>query len=718
VGKLKIAFPYLLVLAMTAGVYWSNVRGRRTPKPGAADAHAAGADPQRLIDPVCKMQVNKGWGFTFEQDGTTTYFCSAHCRDEFAADASAYVGRRCTVCDALMPAKAGLPATYLGKTYYLCSEEHRAAFKADPAGFFMHRMWGIPDWLYYVSIAAVLLVSFLMFEGVPIVRRKARADAPSSDASRESAPIRAATVRERSAEKRREDASILFTRSAPPPALAYGPATAAAISLPVVQAAAPAWQRSDRIDLLRIPIVSVLFRSRVFRFTVQAVMAFFFLLILAAGLFGNQNPGLNIAPLLTWTIWWAGLVVLIMFAGKAWCFMCPWDAIAGWAERLTFWKKTDDGVGLNLRWPRVVRNIWIATILFVGLTWVEIGFGVTMRPAATAYLGIGMLLMALVSAFLFDRKSFCRYGCLVGRVSGLYALFAGVEIRRRDPEVCRTCRSKECVKGSDSAYGCPTYEYPGGMQTNTYCIQCTECLQACSKDNLAVNLRPWGEDLRAVDRPRRDEAYLALLMLALAGFHGLTMTPVWRKMTDAIGAWLPLGEIFSFTVGMVALLAIPILVYAGLVWVSYRLTTARARAARPGRRVTYFDYFIRYAYCVLPIALFYHLAHNLEHLLMEGQKVIALISDPFGWGWNLFGTARWVVPPLVSLDVLWILQVALVGVGHVYSLWAAGKITRRMFSDRSAARLGQWPMLIGMIAFSIFSLWLLKQPMEMRTSAM
>ena len=31
----------------------------------------------------------------------------------------------------------------------------------------------------------------------------------------------------------------------------------------------------------------------------------------------------------------------------------------------------------------------------------------------------------------------------------------------------------------------------GKMATNTYCIQCTECLQACPNDNLAVNLRPW-----------------------------------------------------------------------------------------------------------------------------------------------------------------------------------------------------------------------------------
>ena len=76
------------------------------------------------------------------------------------------------------------------------------------------------------------------------------------------------------------------------------------------------------------------------------------------------------------------------------------------------------------------------------------------------------------------------------------------------------------------------------------------------------------------------------------------------------------------------------------------------------------------------------------------------------------------IPPITSLDVLWILQVILVGVGHIYSLWAAQKITRHTFSSRSAALRGQWFMLAIMIIFSIFSLWLLKQPMEMRTSAM
>jgi len=747
-GRLKIAFPYIVFLCMGLGVYWSNVRGTAgAPMSDATDASSGAQDaaslsicppcgmtvaenegvtaeidgrtqrfccsfcrnrhlnerttvPQasadeRLIDPVCKMDVNAAWGFAYDCDGTTFYFCAERCRDEFAANPDAFIGERCLVCRTPVDVATALSATYIEKTYYMCSEEHRAEFKADPAGFFMHRMWGIPDWLYYVSIAVLLLVSFLIFEGAAAFRRRGQlwhrrlggedtggTPVPQVDCDRRLVP-------DCSAHKR------------------------SAI-------------HGDRIDLMRFGVVRAMLLSRLFRFAVQFVMVAVFLLILAAGMFGNQNPGLNIAPLLTWTVWWGGLVVLIMFAGKAWCYMCPWDALAGWAEKLSFWKKKDDGFGLNLRWPRVIRNIWIATFFFVGLTWIELGFGVTMKPVITAYLGLLMLVLAIVSAFLFERKSFCRYGCLIGRVSGLYAMFAGIEVRRRGDQICHACRTKECVKGSQTAYGCPTFEYPGAMKTNTYCIQCAECLQACPHDNLAVNLRPWGEDLKVEGKPRRDEAYLALLMLALTGFHGLTMTPVWASITGALEAWLPLGQIASFSLGMLGLMAFPILIYTVLVWISYKLTTGSAVLARSsdhnGSRqtgaATYYDYFIRYAYCVLPIALFYHLAHNLEHLLMEGQKVLALISDPFGWGWNVFGTARWVVPPLVSLDVLWILQVTLVAIGHVYSLWAASRITRRLFVDHAAARRGQWPMLLGMIAFSVFSLWLLKQPMEMRTSAM
>ena len=659
---LKIFLPYTMLAAIGVAVYVSNYHPMAEmvviEEPASADgAGADGAEDAQeeggpWRDPICHMDVNPNWGWRASYQGKVYYFCVQACRDKFVASPEDYIGDRCMVCGKRLERSRAEKALYQGETYYLCSREHRQEFESDPAAHFMHTMWGIPPWMYFSSIAFVLVVSFGLFEGIE--RRS------GSAGSRPRAKV--------------------------------------------------------RLDLMRIPPIRWMLCSRPFRFFAQAILAGIFLTIISAGLYGNQSPGLNIAPILTWTVWWGGLVILIMFAGKAWCYVCPWDAIAGWMEKLRFWQKTDEGFGLGLKWPRAVRNILVATLLFVGLTWVELGFHVTMIPRATAYLGIAMLLLAVVSAFLFERKSFCRYGCLVGRVSGLYALFSGVEFRSRDKGVCKSCRTKECARGSETAYGCPTLVYPGGLNTNTYCIQCCECLQACPHDNMAVNLRPWGSDLATDHKPRTDEAYLALLMLSITAFHGLTMTPVWRQMIQQLTETLATGRLLSFSSGMAAVMFAPILVFAALVYVSYRL--GAGTVARDATALTYHDYFIRYAYALLPIALFYHLAHNLEHLLMEGPKVIAMASDPFGSGQNLFGTLGMTVPPLVSLDVLWVLQILLVLVGHVYSLWAAHRVSSNLFADRKAAFRSQLPMLVGMICFSIFSLWLLKQPMEMRTSAM
>lgn len=679
---LKIFLPWSFFLGIGIAIWVSNAH-RPDSANGFSGTTSAEAKPDTVsIDPVCHMEVTPAWGIRAEHEGTSWYFCTEHCRDRFVATPEQFLGDRCLVCGELNSASA-VTATYLQKSYRLCNEQHRQEFKADPASFFMHTMWGIRPWMYYLSIGLVLVVSFGAFEWLE--RLFARQ-------------------------------SSLFLSE-----------------LPVVgQSEEP--HATDRIDLLQNRWVKKIATSRVLRFGVQFVVVVLFFLVIAAGLFGNQNPALNIAPILTWTVWWGGLIILIMFAGKAWCWMCPWDAVAGWMEKLRFWRKTDSGLGLDLKWPKTLRNVGLATVLFVGLTWIELGFGVTMKPRVTAWLAIAMLLMAIVSAFLFERKGFCRYGCLVGRVSGLYAMFSGVEVRAKAQSVCRTCPGKECVNGSETAYGCPTFLFPGYLASNTYCIQCGECVQACPEDNLTVNLRPWGADLVSNHRARSDEAYLALLMLSITGFHGLTMTANWGKLTTWLSSSVSASHLIAFSLGMTILMLAPILIYAVLVWISYRLGVAAgslrsgqsvgalgsvgAQAIPPAKQLTYHDYFVKYAYALLPIALFYHLAHNMEHLLMEGPKVVALISDPFGWNWNLFGTAHWSIPPLVSLDVLWIVQIALVLVGHVYSLWVAQKTSMRLFGNQKSAFRSQLPMLAGMIAFSVFSLWLLKQPMEMRTSAM
>ena len=48
-----------------------------------------------------------------------------------------------------------------------------------------------------------------------------------------------------------------------------------------------------------------------------------------------------------------------------------------------------------------------------------------------------------------------------------------------------------------------------------------------------------------------------------------------------------------------------------------------------------------YVFSLVPIALAYNLAHFITLLLIQGQLIIPLASDPFGFGWNIFGTAEY-----------------------------------------------------------------------------
>ena len=609
--------------------------------------------------------------------------------------------------------------TWQGENYGFCTLEHREAFRADAAGYFLHTMWGIPPWLYYASIALVLAFSFGLFEWREF--RMPRRDLPQ------------------------------------------GPETIGGVfGLSILRQ-----RRADRprIDLLQSAALRKILLHPATRFAARAVMVVLFVIIVAAGLFGNQLPAKNLAPALTWTIWWCGLVLLILYAGAAWCYVCPWQALADWAEGLRFWGRKREGLSLGLQWPKFLRNVWLAIALFVFLTWLELGFGVTMNPRATAWLALAIAGAAFVCTFVFDRASFCRYGCFVGRIIGLYSLFAPIEVRTRDPQVCRTCTTKSCYRGNGRGEPCPTFQYLPAMQQNTNCLGCMECLKSCEQGNVTLQLRPWGEDLAFLHRPRLDEAFLALMMVTLAAFHGLTMTGAWRRMLERFEPYVGGSHTAAFTLGMAGLIIGPLLAYAALVALSRLLAqgsslekaeatskkgtvlvsprtgtvpflAALTRFHQRYTRIpvssvlhkiaptnsqntpTYKTYFVRYAYALLPIGLFYHLAHNSGHLLMEGQKVVALISDPFGREWDLFRTAGLSLAPLANLPTLWLIQVFLVLVGHVYSLWIARRVAGDLFQDPKAALRSQVPMLAAMVLFSLLSLWLLKQPMEMRASAM
>jgi len=199
-----------------------------------------------------------------------------------------------------------------------------------------------------------------------------------------------------------------------------------------------------------------------------------------------------------------------------------------------------------------------------------------------------------------------------------------------------------------------------------------------------------------------------VILLAMSAFHGLSMTPTWDGMFSAMRGWAGLGELAAFSVGMGAVIVVPIVLFLGVCQAMKWSAGDRKHSA------TYL--FMRFSYSLLPIALFYHLAHNLQHMFSEGWRLVTIASDPFGWGWNLFGTAGLELSTGLPPDVAWWSQVALILIGHVFGILIAHRIATSLYANPRQATASQIPILIAMVLFSLQSLWLLAQPMVMRTA--
>lgn len=469
-----------------------------------------------------------------------------------------------------------------------------------------------------------------------------------------------------------------------------------------------------RFNLIRNRKVYAVVRHRWFQPAAQLLSVVALASVLVAGLVGSASY--NIAPVFVWTLWWAALIFAVALLGPAFCFACPWDGVANIASRLRVAARAPT-LSLGFAVPRFLKNLWPAIILFVLLTWAELGLGITSSPRGTAYLGVGMAALAVCGALLFEGKAFCRHACPVGRISGMYANFSPIELRARNPRTCKTCTTEDCLNGNDRGYACPTGISLKVVSDSTYCIGCTECIKSCDRHNVALNLRPPATGLAPATNVRSDEAWLCVMLLSLTLFHGLTMTTSWdnhapgeASLMKWMGATWGTVSSFNFSVGMLVAVALPI----GLYWLASVIAARLARV--PG--VTAGSLFRRYAFSLVPVALFYHMAHNAMHLGMEAGHVVPLLSDPLGRGSDYFGTAAMQVGHLVPETPLSVAQIGLIVVGHLFGIYVAHRISRRVFGDARAAMRSLLPMTAMMVLVSVAGLSLMVLDMNLRVGRM
>jgi hypothetical protein len=89
---------------------------------------------------------------------------------------------------------------------------------------------------------------------------------------------------------------------------------------------------------------------------------------------------------------------------------------------------------------------------------------------------------------------------------------------------------------------------------------------------------------------------------------------------------------------------------------------------------------------------------------------VYLASDPFGQGWDLFGTAaRGIDYGLLSTGAAWYFQVGFVVCGHVAGLTLAHDRALALYGQASQAVRSQYWMLAVMVGFTSLALWLLAQ---------
>ena len=421
-------------------------------------------------------------------------------------------------------------------------------------------------------------------------------------------------------------------------------------------------------------------------FVIKLASALLFVLMVLTGLLGDQKPSQNLTPTLVWVMWWVGLAYLSAFVGNAWALVNPWKIIFGWAEGLYRRVDPEEQLSLDLPYPQWL-GIWPGVVSFGAFAWVEIVYPGSAEPANLARLALAYSLVTLVGMVLFGKHTWLRHGDAFSLAFGYLSRFSPSEVRVRDEEVCDAC-SVEC------------------RNRDGECKDCYECFELAENDEREWNLRPFAGGLVSHEKVTPSQMSFVLLLLATVTFDGFTATPAWETIvSDTYSSFSFLGGQALTGVGTVGLIVFPIL------FLGVFLGFSALMAVFAGARTPAGDLARAFIYSLIPIALAYHFAHFFSFLLIQGQLIVPLASDPFGFGWDLFGTSDFRVNiGIINARLAWFTGVAAIVIGHIVAVYVAHLFAVRLFPDRERALRSQYPMLVLMVGYTMVSLWILAQP--------
>ncbi len=405
-------------------------------------------------------------------------------------------------------------------------------------------------------------------------------------------------------------------------------------------------------------------------------------LVIATAFWGNPASILNFSVAFIWVGWWVGLGYVFSLVGNLWALLNPWQVVFEWAAALYTRLTGGRRLGFGLRYPDEL-GVTPAIVLFFGFAWIE---NVYVHAGNPTHLGIMITFYTVVTLggmFLFGKHTWLQYGEAFSVLYRFLSKFAVTEVRARDAQACGQCELT-CDESSKE------------------CVNCYDCFER-AKDARQLNLRPPGAGLAYPQAVRTSEVWFIVLALSTVTLDGFKETEAWQNIKEYFltGVQFYRNDLNTTLV----------LTAAPLVFMGAYLLTCRISNLVSGEGGSTSETARAYIPSLIPIALAYNVAHFFSFLAIQGQLIVKLASDPFGYGWDLFGTAEWQVQiSIVSARLVWFVGVGAIVIGHVIAVYVAHVISMRKMESRAAAMRSQYPMVALMVGYTVVSLWIVAQP--------
>jgi polyferredoxin len=443
-------------------------------------------------------------------------------------------------------------------------------------------------------------------------------------------------------------------------------------------------------NLLRNKWIGAFMRSRWYPGIIQWPTLIVFMLIMFELLLGPSVAHDNFGTALTWVLWWPVIPILFLFLGRFWCAICPFATLNDLVQKFA---------GNNRPVPKFLKKygIWIIDALFIFITWSDHVWGVVENPMGSGVLMLTLTTGVVASGAFFERRTFCRYVCFLGGLSGNYAR-NGMLSLRGTPEICVTCTAAACFKGTEKAPGCPLFEFPKTMTSSANCNICANCIKNCPNDSIQLTVRPPTKELWFVRKPKLEEAFLSAVIMGIVFVQNITMLEIW----GSILAWLEgvtgtKSYYVTFSITFLVSMTIPI-----------ALLGLASLIAKKFNGESTIQNFTRFGYAIIALDMAAHIAHNLFHLLAEGKSVIftgmAFLGQSLGHDLS---------PAIVDMGTIQILQFGLITLGLIGSLYTVYRIARANHAPQKLwGTFAPYAVLIVILSAINFYLFIL--PMTMR----